>query len=81
MTLWRAGEPLVLASKSAVRRAVLEAAGIPVEIDVADIDERGFETKSGLADPGAIAKLLACEKARAVAVQRARVSPSAGVPA
>ena len=54
MTLWRADEPLVLASKSAVRRAVLEAAGMPVEIDAADIDERGIEARSGLADPGEV---------------------------
>jgi septum formation protein len=66
MPLWRAREPLVLASKSAVRRSVLEAAGVPVEVAVADIDERGIETRSGLADPGEVAKLLAREKARAV---------------
>jgi len=67
MALWRAGEPLVLASKSKVRRAVLEAAGIPVEVASADIDERGIEARSGLSDPGEVAKLLAREKARAVA--------------
>ena len=69
MTLWRAAEPLVLASKSAVRRAVLEAAGVPVEVDVADIDERGIEARSGLTDPGEVAKLLAREKARAVSAR------------
>ncbi len=45
MTLWR-GEPLVLASKSAPRRALLEAAGIPLVIDPADIDERAAEAAS-----------------------------------
>jgi septum formation protein len=70
MTLWRADRPLVLASKSKVRRAVLEAAGVPVEIVAAEIDERGIEASSGLTDPGAVAALLAREKARAVAVDR-----------
>ena len=31
MSLWLAADPLVLASRSAVRRALLEAAGIPIE--------------------------------------------------
>ena len=70
MALWRAAEPLVLASKSAVRRAVLEAAGVPVEIAVADIDERGIEARSGLSDPGEVGKLLAREKARAVSTAK-----------
>ena len=33
MSLWLAARPLMLASKSAARRALLEAAGIPVEIE------------------------------------------------
>jgi septum formation protein len=70
MALWRAAEPLILASKSAIRRSVLEAAGVPVEIVVADIDERGIEQRSGVSDPGEAAKLLAREKARAVATVR-----------
>jgi septum formation protein len=69
MALWRAAEPLILASKSAVRRSVLEAAGVPVEVIVADIDERGIEQKSGANDPGEVAKLLAREKARVVAAK------------
>lgn len=67
MTLWLADKPLVLASKSAARRAVLEAAGVPIEIDSADIDERGIEADSKTRDPGDIAALLAREKAMAVA--------------
>lgn len=70
MTLWLADRPLVLASKSAVRRTLLQAAGIPVEIQAADIDERAIEAGAGLADPGEVAKLLAREKARAVSLLR-----------
>jgi septum formation protein len=70
MALWLADKPLVLASKSASRRALLQGAGIPIEIMVADIDERSVEAKAGLADPGDVAVLLAKEKARAVSMQR-----------
>jgi len=69
MPLWLASQPLVLASKSAARRAVLEGAGIPFEIDVASIDERGIEANAGLSDPGAVAALLAREKAKVVAAK------------
>ena len=69
MNLWR-GAPLVLASKSRVRRTLLEAAGIPVEIDPADIDERTAEAPHAGAAPEKIALLLACEKALAVARRR-----------
>ena len=69
MSLWRAAEPLVLASQSAVRRAVLEGAGIPLEVVPADIDERGIAAQAGLDDPGEIATLLAREKARAIAAR------------
>src|SRR3954470_2477690 len=70
MPLWLAARPLVLASKSAARRALLEAAGIPVEIAPADIDERAVETRAGLNDAEAAAVLLAREKARAVAAMQ-----------
>ena len=69
MGLWISAAPLVLASKSAVRRAVLEAAGLPVEVQMADIDERGIEAAARLDDPGAVAALLAREKARQVAAR------------
>lgn len=64
MTLWQT-EPLVLASKSAPRRALLEAAGIPLAIDPADIDERAAETASPkeAATPDGAALLLARSKA------------------
>jgi septum formation protein len=67
LSLWLAPEPLVIASKSAVRRAVLEAAGIPLEVRPADIDERGIEARAPTAGPAEVAALLAREKARAVA--------------
>jgi septum formation protein len=69
MSLWLAADPLVLASKSAVRRSMLEAAGIPVAIDPADIDERALEARAGVAHPGEIATLLAREKARVVSAR------------
>lgn len=72
MTLWR-GEPLVLASKSAVRRQLLEAAGIPVVADPADIDERAAEKASPneAATPQGAALLLA----RAKALETAKRNP------
>jgi septum formation protein len=69
VNLWRAA-PLVLASKSKVRRTLLEAAGIPVEIDPADIDERAAEAPHAGASPEKIALLLAHDKALAVARRR-----------
>jgi septum formation protein len=70
MGLWLAGVPLVLASRSESRRAVLAGAGIPVEILPADIDERAIETHAGRTPAGEVALILARAKARAVAVQR-----------
>jgi septum formation protein len=67
MSLWLAAAPLVLASRSAVRRTLLEAAGVPVEICPADIDERGVEAGAPLQAPVAIAALLAREKAALIA--------------
>jgi septum formation protein len=69
MSLWLAAHPLVLASKSAARRAVLEAAGIPIEIEPADIDERAVEARAGAVDADMAASLLAREKAKAVAAK------------
>jgi septum formation protein len=69
MPLWLAAAPLVLASRSAVRRTLLEAAGVPVEICPADIDERGVEAGAPLQAPVAIAALLAREKASVIAAR------------
>ncbi len=67
MPLWLAARPLVLASKSAIRRTMLADAGIPVEVVPADIDERAVEKGAATGDAGVIAALLAREKARAIA--------------
>lgn len=68
--IWLADQPLVLASKSQSRRAVLAAAGIPLEVLPADIDERGIEARAALRGAAQAAALLAREKARAVAAVR-----------
>lgn len=69
MPLWLADQPLVLASKSAIRGAVLRAAGVSIEVHPADVDERGIEQGSAARDPGEVAALLAREKAAAVAAR------------
>jgi septum formation protein len=67
MPLWLAAAPLILASRSSVRRTLLAEAGIPIEVCPADVDERGLEAKAPLQAPVAIAALLAREKAAAIA--------------
>jgi septum formation protein len=69
MGLWLAPSPLVLASSSTVRRALLEAAGVPVEVRPATIDERAIEAAAPDKDPIAVAALLAREKALRVAAE------------
>ncbi len=67
MPLWSAPTPLVLASKSFARRNMLSAAGIPIEIVPAEIDERALERNlGGNRDPDEIALLLSWEKASVV---------------
>ena len=66
MSLWLPTEPLILASQSKVRRALLEAAGIPVEARPAHLDERAIE-QGVTGGPGEVALTLAREKARTVA--------------
>ena len=66
MTVWRGAEPLILASKSRARQALLANAGIAFEVIPADIDERAIELASGLSMPGEVAALLAREKAASV---------------
>ena len=66
--LWTLPEPLLLASTSATRRALLVSAGLPVETQAPGVDERAVEDagRSDAPDPPALARRLAAEKARAV---------------
>jgi septum formation protein len=64
--LWLAREPLLLASGSKIRQALLSAAGVAVEVRPADLDERALE-HAAPPDPSAIAVFLARAKASAVA--------------
>jgi septum formation protein len=69
-SLWLASQPLLLASRSAARLAMIEATGIPVEVAAADIDERAVEASAGASDATQTAIILAQAKARAAGVQR-----------
>jgi septum formation protein len=69
MALWLSPHPLVLASRSPARKAMLEAAGIPIEIIAADIDERGVESRGAPPSASDAALLLAREKATAIATR------------
>ena len=60
---------LILASKSASRRAMLDAAGVAYEAVPADLDERGVEVGLAGAAPGEVAEALSVAKAAAVAAQ------------
>lgn len=71
MSLWLGDKPLILASQSKSRQALLKGAGIPFDAIPADIDERDIQAGSGLKDPGAIAALLARSKASHVASREA----------
>lgn len=70
MTLWRGKDPLILASQSKARQMLLGNAGIHVESDPAEIDERQIQQKSDLSAPGEIASLLAREKSLFVSRRR-----------
>jgi septum formation protein len=67
MALWLPAKPLVLASQSEVRRRILAAAGLPVEVRPAGIDERGIEARSDLRSAAEVARVLAGAKAHTVA--------------
>jgi septum formation protein len=70
MTLWRGKYPLILASQSRTRQALLSNAGINFEAFAAEIDERAVQQASGLSAPGDIAGLLAREKALSVSARQ-----------
>ncbi|MEA2942724.1 MAG: nucleoside triphosphate pyrophosphatase [Bradyrhizobium sp.] len=63
MTMWRGTKPLILASQSRARQALLANAGIPFEAIPARLDERAIELASALSTPGELAGLLARDKA------------------
>ena len=71
-SLWISRDKLVLASKSASRRRLLESAGLAFEVEAADIDERAVESEflatGGSIEPLALA--LARAKAHKVSVRR-----------
>jgi septum formation protein len=68
MPLWLSPDPLILASRSKVRQKLLAAAGIPIEVCPADLDERQLEALSPSQQSGAVATFLASEKALSVEV-------------
>lgn len=61
---------MILASKSASRRAMLEAAGVPFTVFAAQVDERAIEAALGSAAPAEVALALARAKALAVSAER-----------
>ncbi len=73
MVMTRRSQRLVLASGSATRRALLEAAAIPFEIAPADVDEAAIRDSMLAENPATpharVALTLAEEKAKAVSAQ------------
>ena len=69
MPLWRDDRALVLASRSETRQAILRAAGIPIDVHPADIDERAAEEGAPPGGAAAAAALLAREKAGTIAAR------------
>ena len=67
-TFWRSATPLVLASGSATRRQLLEAAGLPVEVVKPVVDERRVEAEflAMGGPPAGVAAALADAKALSV---------------
>jgi len=74
-SLWRAAQPLILASKSPSRRALLWAVGLDAEVIAAQVDERALEDRH-LARGGSL-ESLAGELARAKALAVSAVRPHA----
>ena len=70
--LWIPDQPLILASGSSARAHMLEAAGVPFEIDRPTLDERAVEAplKAAGADGVQIAAALAQAKALEVSARR-----------
>lgn len=68
LSFWAQERPLLLASTSAARRALLLRAGIPVETEPSSVDERSVEAaaEDERLSPSSLAGRLAAEKALAV---------------
>jgi septum formation protein len=62
ISIWSAVDPLMLASKSAIRKTLLENAGLQPLIHVPEFDEREFERTNPVADD-LRAQMLADQKA------------------
>jgi len=69
MTFWRGKYPLILASQSHARQALLAGAGINFEAVPAEIDERAVQLASGFSAASDVAALLAREKALSVSMR------------
>ena len=67
IALWRGAAPLVLASTSPTRRALLAGAGLAAETAAPGVDERAVEAATAGLAPEALAMRLAAAKAGAVA--------------
>src|SRR5215831_7742366 len=68
MVMWRGNTPLILASRSSARQALLAGAGIEFEEVPTNIDERAVQQSAALAAPGEIAAFLAREKALSISM-------------
>nr|USU33958.1 Maf family protein [Methylobacterium sp. OTU13CASTA1] len=67
--LWRGAAPLLLASTSPTRRALLAGAGLSVETQSPGVDERAIEAACAGLAPSDLALRLALAKAEAVAAR------------
>lgn len=67
--IWRGPAPLVLASTSATRKALLAEAGLAVETVAPEVDERAVEAQAAGLAPAGLALRLAAAKAEAVALR------------
>ncbi len=76
--VWSGAAPLLLASKSASRRALLAACGLAAETIAVAIDERALEDRYFAA--GGAVKGLPSELARAKAVAASALKPEALLP-
>ena len=74
-SVWRAAQPLILASKSRIRKALLSAVGLDAEVVAAEVDERALEDRHFAC--GGSLESLAAELARAKALAISAARPDA----